>query len=89
MTDPISISALVISIISASAQIIKALDLVNLVGVLHMKHCHSACCDSDCVPGSPKKRSTSSLEPYPTQGINSEPNPGILESSSTIPNISA
>jgi hypothetical protein len=38
--DPISISAIVISIISA---------LGALLSRLRFRHCHTLCCDSDCI----------------------------------------
>ena len=40
--------ALTLSVINAAAQL--------FVG-LRMRHCHSACCDSDCIPAPPTPRS--------------------------------
>jgi hypothetical protein len=40
--DAVSISVIVISVIGA---------IGSLVSVLHLKKCHSGCCDSECVKG--------------------------------------
>jgi len=42
--DPISAAALVISVITAVSQ--------AAIG-LKLRHCHAACCDSDCKPQTP------------------------------------
>lgn len=44
MTDAIAIVGITISLITALGSILMG---------LHMKRCHSLCCDSDCTPKTP------------------------------------
>jgi len=51
--DAVSISVIVITVIGA---------IGSLVSVLHLKKCHSACCDSECFKGN-TPASTPTLTP--------------------------